>query len=278
MTFKTYSKVNYTLEVGQKKSDGFHPLKSIVQTLDLYDEITIERNKKFSLTCSDISVPCNENNTVWKACSLFFDKFKIKDKVSIHIEKHIPTQAGMGGGSSNASGVILALNNIFETHLDKKEMSDLSAQIGSDCPLFIYGGTCLMEGRGEIITPLKPFPKVYFLIIKPNFSVSTKEAYAKLDLRKNIISKHFTEQLIEFQKEGNLTIENLCAYMTNDFEILNKLDIFDGKMTLMNAGAKGALLSGSGSCIFGVFSTENDRDNAYNKLHPYYKLYKATSI
>ena len=279
MTIKSYSKINYTLEVGKKREDGFHSLSSIVQQISLFDTISIETTENnINLTCTNSTVPCNEKNTVYKACDLFLKKYNIDKGLNIHIDKNIPTQAGLGGGSGNASAVILALNDIFETKLSTKEMSDISAQIGSDCPLFIYGGTVLMEGRGEIITPLSPFPKSHFLIIKPDWAVSTKEAYAKLDQRENIINKNFTKKLLDFQKENSLTQEILCAHMTNDFEILNKLDIFDGKMALMNAGAKGALLSGSGSCIFGVFDTEKNRNKAYETLSPYYKLYKAESV
>ena len=279
MKIKTYSKINYTLEVGAKREDGYHSLKSVVQTINLCDYIEIETIEKgINITCSDSTVPTDRRNTVYKACELFLSTFKTDKGLNIHIEKNIPSQAGLGGGSGNASGVLVALNEIFETNLSKEALARMSAAIGSDCPLFIYGGTTLMKGRGEIIKPLLPFPHLYLLIIKPLWSVSTKEAYAELDKRENIVSKKFTEKLISLQETGKLTKELLCAYMTNDFEIINKLEIFDLKMALLNGGAKGALLSGSGSCVFGIFFEEDKRDKAYEDLKKYYKLYKAATI
>ncbi len=279
MRIKSLSKVNYTLEVGPKREDGFHSLESIVQTLDLCDYIDIETtNKGISISCSDKSIPTDCRNTVYKACQLFLSEFNIDKGINVFIEKNIPSQAGLGGGSGNASGILLALNEIFETNLSKEALVNMSAKIGSDCPLFIYGGTTLMTGRGEIVKPLQPFPKMYFLIIKPDWTVSTKEAYGELDKRVNIISNEFTKKLVALQKNKELTKELLCSYMTNDFEILNKLEIFDLKMALINVGAKGALLCGSGSCVFGVFFEENERDRAEEKLREYYKLYKAESV
>ena len=326
MKIKTYSKVNYTLEVGAKREDGYHNLQSVVQTLDLCDYIDIEivgdeknsnisvRNNNLGLSylypslkprtsagagfngplyqkgryqttkpqinisCSDVTVPTNEKNTVCKACELFLSRFNIDKGLNIYIDKNIPSQAGLGGGSGNASGILIALNDIFQTNLSQEALADMSAEIGSDCPLFIYGGTTLMTGRGETVHPLQPFPKLYFIIIKPEWAVSTKEAYGELDKRENIISKGFTKKLVSLQENKELTKELLSAYMTNDFEILNKLEIFDLKMALINEGAKGALLCGSGSCVFGAFFEENKRNMAFEKLKNYYKVYKAESV
>ncbi len=279
MRIKTFSKVNYTLEVGAKREDGYHNLESITQTLSLCDYIDIEETKNgINITSSDLSIPTDKKNTVYKACELFLSLFNIDKGLNINIDKNIPSQAGLGGGSGNASGVLVALNEIFETNLSKEALVNISAKIGSDCPLFIYGGTTLMTGRGEIVKPLKPFPKIFYLIIKPDWTVSTKEAYGELDKRENIVSKEFTKKLISLQKNKELTKELLCSYMTNDFEILNKLEIFDLKMALINSGAKGALLCGSGSCVFGVFFEESERDRAEEKLRDYYKLYKGESV
>ena len=279
MRIKTFSKVNYTLEVGAKREDSYHNLESITQTLSLCDYIDIEETKNgINITSSDLSIPTDKKNTVYKACELFLSLFNIDKGLNINIDKNIPSQAGLGGGSGNASGVLVALNEIFETNLSKEALVNMSAKIGSDCPLFIYGGTTLMTGRGEIVKPLQPFPKMFFLIIKPDWTVSTKEAYEELDKRENIVSKEFTKKIISLKENKELTKELLCSYMTNDFEILNKLEIFDLKMALINAGAKGALLCGSGSCVFGVFFEESERDRAEEKLRGYYKLYKGESV
>lgn len=278
MYIKSYSKVNYTLEVGAKREDGFHSLKSIVQTIDLCDTIHLDiANRNIDLSCSDNSIPCDSRNTIYKMARLFLDEFKIDKGLYIYLEKNIPSQAGLGGGSANASYLLLKLNEIFETNLNLTTMSYLSAQIGSDCPLFIYGGTVLMEGRGEFVTPIESFPKVYLLIIKPNWAVSTKEAYSILDARENILFNDYSQKLIDLNNTNQLNFNNLCKYLYNDFELINKDEIDILKTDLINAGAKASLLSGSGSCVFGLFENTIDRDKAFDKLKSKYNLYKAES-
>lgn len=274
MKIKSYSKINYTLEVGKKMNNGFHSLKSIVQTVDLCDFINIEKSEKgIILACSDLSVPSDERNTVYRACKLFLEKNSIKSGVNIYIEKNIPSQAGLGGGSGNASYTLLALNRLFETDMSLDELSCLSSRIGSDCPLFVYGGTVRMTGRGENIRKLPSFPKVYFIIIKPDFSVSTKEAYAKLDERDDVSFKGYSEKLAE-----NSSYSDLIKYVYNDFEILNGEKIGKIKNDIMKAGADASLLCGSGSCVFGMFDSQAKRDKASAELSDSYTVYKAQSV
>lgn len=275
MKIYSYSKINYTLEVGPKRDDGFHSLESIVQTLSLKDSMEIEIiNGKSVLTCNDLSVPTDEKNTVMKACNIFFEYTKIDKGVKIHLNKNIPSQAGMGGGSGNGSTVLLALNKIFETGLSKTQLADMSAKIGSDCPLFIYGGTVFMTGRGEIIKELNPFPTAYFLIAKPDFSVSTKEAYQKLDLRKDTDFTGISQRLAE---SINVTFEMLKNSFINNFEILCEDKISPIKTDFLNSGADACLLCGSGSCVFGMFESENKRDTAFENLKDRYRLFAARS-
>lgn len=279
MKFNSYSKINYTLEVGDKREDGFHSLKSIVQTIDLCDTIHLDiTDSKIHLSSSDTSIPCDNRNTIYKIAQLFLKTYNIDKGLDIYLEKNIPSQAGLGGGSGNASYLLLKLNEIFETNLDLKTLSNLSAQIGSDCPLFIYGGTVLMEGRGEIITPIDPFPKVYLLIIKPNWAVSTKEAYNILDSRKNIIFNDYSQKLINLNNNKELTFNNLCDYLYNDFELINTEEINKLKTDLLQSGAKASLLSGSGSCVFGLFENIKERDTAFEKLKAKHSLFKAETI
>lgn len=275
MKIYSYSKINYTLEVGSKREDGFHSLESIVQTLSLKDSMEIEiSNDKTELTCNDPSVPTDGKNTICKACNIFFEYTKIDKGLKIHLNKNIPSQAGMGGGSGNGSAILLALNEIFQTDLSTHQLADLSAKIGSDCPLFIYGGTVFMTGRGEIIEELNPFPKAYFLIAKPDFSVSTKEAYQKLDLRKNTDFSGISQSLA---KSKNVTFDILKKSLINNFEILCANEINPIKTDFLNNGADACLLCGSGSCVFGMFESKSMRDTAFENLKEQYNLFTAQS-
>ncbi|MBQ0104509.1 MAG: 4-(cytidine 5'-diphospho)-2-C-methyl-D-erythritol kinase [Armatimonadetes bacterium] len=280
MTFRSYSKINFTLEVGSKRADGYHSLESIVQTISLYDTISIERadNPEIRITCSHASVPTDEKNTVYKIRELFINKYNINKGLRIHIEKNIPSQAGLGGGSGNASYTLLALNRLFGTSLSAEELAELSSHVGSDCPLFIYGGTVFMTGRGEIIKPLKPFPKFYFLIVKPDFSVSTKEAYRKLDERTEIKISDKSSLLVSLNEKNLLTELNIGDYLTNDFELLCKDKTDKIKAILKSKGALCSLLCGSGSCIFGIFPNREKQTEAYNSLRTEYSVFLAESL
>ena len=280
MTFRSYSKINFTLEVGSKRADGYHSLESIVQTISLYDTISIEtrNNPEIQITCSHASVPTDGRNTVYKICELFLNKYNINKGLRIHIEKNIPSQAGLGGGSGNASYTLLALNRLFGTSLSAEEMAELSSLVGSDCPLFIYGGTVFMTGRGEIIKPLKPFPKFYFLIVKPDFSVSTKEAYRKLDERTEIKISDKSSLLVSLNEKNLLTETNIGDYLTNDFELLCKEQTDKIKEILKSKGALCSLLCGSGSCIFGIFQNREKQTEVYNSLKTEYSVFTAESI
>ena len=279
MKILSYSKINYTLEVGNLRADRYHSLSSIVQTISLADVITIEPNNsgRITLETNVPHIPTDSSNTVMRAVSLFLGDNNIDKGMDIYIEKNVPSQAGLGGGSANASYTLSALNELFETGKSQSYLADLSAKIGSDCPLFIYGGSVFMSGRGEIIEKLPPLPQYYYIIIKPDFSVSTKEAYKCLDQRKTVNHKHFTEKIIKLQRENSLSSDILPQYLTNDFEIQCYDIISPIKSHLLNVGAEGALLCGSGSCVFGMFSDKRKRDTALQSLHQY-KTYTAESI
>ena len=276
MIFYSYSKINYTLEVGKKREDGYHSIRSIVQTVNLKDTVYVETNSsgKIRVSCNDPKIPCDASNTAYKAASLFAEKYVSGEGADIHIEKNIPSQAGLGGGSGNGTCVLMALNHIYSTELSENEISDLAAQIGSDCPLFVLGGTVYMTGRGEIIRKLPAFPKTYLTIIKPDFSVSTKEAYSMLDSRNTYSSVSVSQMLAERE---NTDFDSLSRSLCNDFEMINREKITAVKEDIFNCGGRFSLLSGSGSSIYSVFETEKERDAVYDRLKNRYKVYKAES-
>jgi len=263
MKIKSYGKINLILEVGHLRADKFHEIKSIVQTISLSDNISIEVNNtgKIEMNCSIKSIPCDERNTVFRAIKQFFEEFKIDKGMSVFLEKNIPFEAGLGGGSGNAGAILLALNKIFETNKDIYELSKMGAKIGSDVPLFLFGGTIFMSGRGEIIKPLEDFNKIYLNVVKhKNIGVSTKLAYEELDKRENLFFNEDSESFLE-----NLNNLNF----TNDFHLpLLKMhnELKSVHTYIMDSGAKCALLSGSGSSIFGYYLSEEERDAGFNNL------------
>lgn len=256
---KAYAKINLTLDVVGKRDDGYHLIRSVMQPISLADEVTVTKtdDKSITIKCSDPKVPCDERNTAHKACVKFFDFTGICNTgVEISIEKHIPSEAGLGGGSSDAAVVIKLLDKIFDTKLSLDEMLAISAMVGADVPFCITSKTALCEGMGEVITPLPAIKKHCVLLIKPDFGVSTPLAYRMFD-EKLIETMYSSDKMIAaIQSESSIT--NL---LSNDLEnaIENK-KIADIKNELLDLGADGALMSGSGSCVYGLF---NDKDSAF---------------
>lgn len=260
---KSFAKVNLTLEVGQLESSGYHKIQSIVQTVSLFDRILIEINKSKDIVINTDKhfIPCDDKNTVYNIARLFLDKYAKDYGVNIFIYKNIPVQGGLGGGSSNASSVLIALNKIFNAGMSLREMADMSGLLGSDMPLFIYGGRLYITGRGDIIKPLPDADKFYFNILKPKGGVSTGVAYKRLDSRENIDFKGYSESMI--------SSGNLLDFMVNDFEAVSceiNSNIKPAKDLLLKSGALCAMLSGSGSSVFAVYENRELRDKAFELL------------
>ena len=179
-----FAKINLTLDVLGKRPDGYHDLKSIMQTISLRDDIRLEvgTREPWKLECDVEGIPCDETNLAWKAAKIYCDTLK-KDPngLNIHITKRIPVEAGLGGGSADAAAVLRALNRHFGVPLSIMALAELGAQVGSDVPFCVIGGTAMVEGRGERIRKLPAMPECIFVVVKPDFSVSTPELYRKLD-------------------------------------------------------------------------------------------------
>lgn len=272
MRKKAYAKINISLDVIGKRKDGYHLLKMIMQTIDLYDEIDITKtyDKSIKIHCNKQYVPCDERNLAYKAAKLFKDKYNIKDGVIIRIKKNIPVAAGLAGGSTDAAAVLSIMNEMFEVGAKDSELSELALKIGADVPYCIKGGTALCEGIGEKITYLSKFENKILVIIKPNFGVPTKDVYGNLDINK--IYKHVkTDELIHAIKRDD--IYGVCKDMKNVLEnvTLGKHKILgEIKEELRCNGAINAMMSGSGPTIFGFFEDMLTAQNAYECIKEKY--------
>lgn len=273
MKMKAYAKINIALDAIGKREDNYHLLRMIMQTVDLYDVIDIEKSNdsSISISCNKHYVPTDERNLAYKAAVLFRENFNIKDGVKISIKKNIPVAAGMAGGSTNAAAVLVIMNKLFNVNVSLEELKELGLKIGADVPYCIQGGTALCEGIGEVITPLKPFENKILVVLKPNFGVSTKEVYTNLDINK--IRKHVNiEELIEAMENDDLNY--VAKNMKNVLEnvTLKKHSILKViKEDMRRSGALGAMMSGSGPTVFAFFDDMLTAQRAFEFLKGKYK-------
>lgn len=260
---KAYAKVNLTLAVGEKRLDGYHEVVSVMQRVSLHDTLTAEQTREgITLTCSDPALPSGEENLAHRAASLFFRETGIAGGAALTLEKRIPSQAGLGGGSSDAASALLALRKLYAPALSDTELETMAAALGSDVPFFIRGGTQLATGRGEVLSPLPPLTDGWFVIVKPTESFSTPAMYRRLDE----LPPACTPPLPPLQ--GGLPA--LAAGLFNRFEaaIPAGSAVWDIKARLAAYGALASLLSGSGSAVFGLFDTETAARAAVEALRP----------
>lgn len=260
---KAYAKVNLTLAVGEKRLDGYHEVVSVMQRVSLCDTLTAEQTREgITLTCSDPALPSGEENLAHRAASLFFRETGIAGGAALTLEKRIPSQAGLGGGSSDAASALLALRKLYAPALSDTELETMAAALGSDVPFFIRGGTQLATGRGEVLSPLPPLTDGWFVIVKPTESFSTPAMYRRLDN----LPPACTPPLPPLQ--GGLPA--LAAGLFNRFEaaIPAGSAVWDIKARLAAYGALASLLSGSGSAVFGLFDTETAARAAVEALRP----------
>ena len=256
---KALGKINLGLDVLGRRENGYHDVRMVMQTLYLYDQITIVKKETpgIELSTNLFYLPVNENNLAYRAAKILMDEFGIKEGVSIYLDKHIPVAAGMAGGSSNAAAVLFGINRMFELGLSQQELMDRGVQLGADVPYCIMRGTVLAEGIGEILTPLPALPKCYVLIAKPPISVSTKLVYEKLDSHE--IENHpDIDGILEGLEAQD--IKKVAACMGN---VLEKVTIEEYpvieqiKNIMKEEGALNAMMSGSGPTVFGIFENKH---------------------
>ncbi|MHB0998240.1 MAG: 4-(cytidine 5'-diphospho)-2-C-methyl-D-erythritol kinase [Armatimonadota bacterium] len=297
LTIRSHAKVNLTLDILGLRDDGYHSLRSVMQSIGVYDTITLRRSSPgIHLTCSDVRIPINERNLAYKAAEALYEAAGIEPAIDIHLEKKIPSQAGMGGGSSNAASVLRALNLMLGEPLNLSALCEVGANIGSDVPFFLIGGTALVQGRGEDIEALPSISTQWMLIIKPPFGISTPWAYRRLDeiraqepeaLPKRIQSIECNETVCTSSDRMIECIEAkdwdlIPKLLSNDLEapsIERYPDIEGIKEALTASSAKGALMCGSGSAVFGIFANEQEAQSAAEKIgNRYGRLFVTRTI
>lgn len=262
------AKINLGLDVTGKRPDGYHELRMVMQMINLYDKIEISKLETPEIIVeTNLSfLPVNENNIVYKAAQLLINKFHLTQGVRIVLEKHIPVAAGMAGGSSDAATVLYGMNKLFSLGMTKKQMMEEGVKLGADVPYCVLRTTALSEGIGEILTTLPPMPKCHIVIAKPGISVSTKAVFGKL--RVDEIEKHpDIDGIVEAIKAGSLT--DIASRLGNTLEEVTIKDypvIAQIKEEMLAQGALGALMSGSGPTVFGIFDDEKKAKNAYAVL------------
>jgi len=268
------AKINLTLEILELRPDGYHNIDSLVQTINLYDRMTIRRcdSDCIALKCNNKDVPTGQNNLIIRACELLFQESGVSAGLDIYLEKRIPMQAGLGGGSSNAAMALVGLNQLLDLGLTRDRLASIGSRIGSDVALFVYGGTVRMTGRGDNVRLLGDSLRLYYVIVKPDCGVSTPLAYAQLDLR----SSHDQDRIEDASEDVWATgkRERLLQLLRNDFQDVAKeacAEIVDIERSLYIAGAKKVLLAGSGSAVAGVFTDILERDSAFSLINKEYE-------
>ena len=250
-----YAKINLTLDVLGKREDGYHDLKSVMQTVSVRDDIEIDvgTGKAWKLLCDREDIPTDETNLAWKAAKVFCDALGFDPNgLEIRITKRIPSQAGLGGGSADAAAVLRALNRHYASPLSVFALAELGARVGSDVPFCVVGGTCMVEGRGERLRPLPGMPDCIFVICKPEFSVSTPELYRVIDSVS--IPKRPDHQAMESALLAG-DLQKVCQNIHNVFDPVVSAEhpeLNYIKSLFYNYGAAGYQMTGSGSACYAV--------------------------
>ena len=265
---KAMAKINLGLDVTRKREDGYHEVRMIMQSINMYDQIRLSplEEPQIRVKTNVSFLPVNEDNLVYKAAKLLMDEFQVKGGVDIHLEKFIPVAAGMAGGSSDAAAALVGINRLFKLGLSQKELMDRAVNIGADVPYCVMRGTALAEGIGEKLTRITQVPDCFVLIGKPGINVSTKAAYESLQLDK--ISSHpDIDGMIGDIERGDLLA--MTQKMGNVFEpgIIEKYPVIGEIKALMEShGALKAMMSGSGPTVFGIFDNREKMEAAAEVL------------
>ena len=266
VTQNAYAKLNLSLDITKKRADGYHEVSMIMTSCSLCDKITLKKADTISLIIESCQSLPLENNLMIKAAKAFFDYTKINGGAEMHLVKNIPLSAGLAGGSTDAAAVLRALNDIYGANLDTRTLCHIAFSLGADVPYCITGGTYLAEGIGEKLTYIDKITDLYAVLVKPGDGLSTAEIYKQTDSEKNLIRPD-NAFLIKCIKEKNYTAlaENMKNVMEQvSIKQIPQIQII--KSSLLENGAKGAMMSGSGSCVFGLFLSKQAANEAAKKL------------
>ena len=260
------AKLNLSLDITGVDEKGYHLLDMMMQTVSVFERITLTKQDTVTMSSNAKFIPTDDKNIAVKAAAKFFEYTNITGGVHIHIKKTVPIKAGMAGGSADAAGVIVGLNHMYGTKLTMDQMCEIGLMCGSDIPFMLKGGTRRVQGTGDIVLPAPQMPHCHFVICMPSKGVSTPQAYANYDAM-GIKTKVETEKLIKAISDKNL--QEIAKYMANDLETAaGSEDTQPLKAKLLELGAIGSMMTGSGAAVFGIFDDEQKAINAANALRP----------
>jgi 4-diphosphocytidyl-2-C-methyl-D-erythritol kinase len=263
----SFAKINWTLRVLGKREDGFHELFTVFQTVSLHDTLHFEDSGELELTCDDRRIPTDESNLIFRAAKALQRHFGITDGVHIHLEKHIPSPGGLGGGSSNAAVALMGLMRLWKVDAKALDLVNIAAELGSDVPFFLHGGTAIGSGRGEIIEEIDSLTADEMLVVTPDAYVSTADAFAGLNAP--ALTSEGQKLNLTVCRNGAKSFDLYHSALINDFE----RTVFDAhpeikrvKDTLLELGAANAAMSGTGASVFAIFDNKETRQTAQKAL------------
>jgi 4-diphosphocytidyl-2-C-methyl-D-erythritol kinase len=266
---KARAKINLSLDVLGKREDGYHELRMVMQTVSLHDSVYLEKIPSgIELVCTNGQIPQDDGNIAWKAAGLMTERYRLKSGVSIKIEKRIPVSAGLAGGSADAAAVLRGVNLLLSLGLDNDSLRELGKRLGADVPYCIEGGTRLAEGTGEILTALPDFGGVDIVLVKPRIDVSTAWVYGNFDTGKVGDSERPDTELIR-RVVGPHDLKAVATAMRNVLEKVTVPEypiVKEAKDRLLEEGAWGSMMSGSGPTVFGIFPDAAAAAEAFGRL------------
>lgn len=272
MKIKAYAKINIALDIVGKREDGYHILRMIMQTIDLYDIIEIEKTEsEIRLNCNKHYVPTDERNLAYKAAKIFKETYSISQGVDIKLTKNIPVSAGLAGGSTDAAGVLKLMNKMFNVNASDEELKSIGLKLGADVPYCIKGGTALCEGIGEKITQLKSFKDKIIVLVKPPFGVSTKEVYKCFDLSKVVFHPKIDSLIENMNNDDVYFVANNMKNLLENVTLRKHRVIANIKEEMKSIGSIGTMMSGSGPTVFALFDDMLKAQLCYDEMKKKYK-------
>ena len=260
-----FAKINWMLKVTGRRADGYHQIETVLQTITLHDILSFRgsAHSDVTFTCDDADLPGDRSNLVSRAAYVLKSRCSVADGAQIHLEKRIPVGSGLGGGSSDAAVTLIGLNYLWNLKLSVDQLREVAAQLGADVPFFLYGGTALGIGTGTEIKTLGDAPEQVLLVLMPNTKVSTKTAYDSLNAP-SLTTVNCDTILSSSRRPADFDLSYPYG-LKNDFEsvvIRSNPEIERAKAALVKAGARHALLAGSGASVFGIFAGQESRERA----------------
>ncbi len=268
-TLPAYAKLNWTLRVLGRRTDGYHELDTIFQTVTLHDSITFKSrsDERITLTSDATDIPVDASNLIVRAAEELRKRYDIRQGAAVHLEKRIPAAGGLGGGSSDAAVTLLGLAHLWQVETDKRELEEIGARLGADVPFFLTGGTARGTGLGTEVSALPDAPDARLVIVKPQAQVSTAEAYKALSAP--ALTKVGADIILSSSRPQAQFTDSLPESLLNDFEpVIYRLqpEILRARDALLSAGARVALLAGSGASVFGLFENVQAQEHAAQVL------------